>query len=316
MGKKLVIFGGGGFIGGNLAQVARQKGWEVYVIDSRPRLQPEWRRADISNRHSVDEVIRAISPDAVVNVAAIADIDQAEQDKELAHRVNVDGARYIAESCSSRGIRYVFFSSDAVFDGEGSRYSEDDEPAPVNYYGRTKMEAEKAVLEAYPRAVIVRISLVLGFPVAEGNSLFANLLGKLKEKKDLAYPIDEIRTPVDVLTLSECVLELCESDFFGVIHIGATDSVSRYDLVRKLTGRFGYDEERIIPQTLPKVNPGRAPRHKNGILSVAKAESVLKTRLLSTEEGIQRALIGRERTDQEAEEEDRIISDDQASSKV
>ena len=301
MGKKLMIFGGGGFIGGNLTRVAQQKGWEVYAVDNRPRLQAEWRTADISDKDTVDEVIRSVSPEAVVNLAAIADIDQAEREKELAHRVNVDGARFIAESCSTHGIRYVFFSSDAVFDGEAGPYAEGDAPRPVNYYGRTKMEAEKAVLEAYPRAVIVRISLVLGFPVTGGNSFFANLLGKLKEQKDLAYPIDEIRTPVDVLTLCECVLELCESDFFGVIHVGATDSISRYDLVRKLTRGFGYDENRIVPQALPKVNPGRAPRHKNGIINVAKAQRVLKTRLLSTDQGIQRALSGKQGSDPEAE---------------
>ena len=92
MGKKLMIFGGGGFIGGNLTRVAQQKGWEVYAVDNRPRLQAEWRTADISDKDTVDEVIRSVSPEAVVNLAAIADIDQAEREKELAHRVNVDGA--------------------------------------------------------------------------------------------------------------------------------------------------------------------------------------------------------------------------------
>jgi dTDP-4-dehydrorhamnose reductase len=311
MGKKIVIFGGRGFIGGNLAQIAQQKGWEVYIVDNRTSLQAEWMTADISNKRSVNKVIQAVSPTAVVNVAAIADIDQAEQNKKLAHKVNVDGARYIAESCARRSIRHIFFSSDAVFDGEGSRYAEDDEPGPVNYYGRTKMEAEKAVFEECPSAVIVRISLALGFPVTGGNSFFASLMSKLKEGKDLKYPTDEIRTPVDVLTLSECVLELCESDFSGVIHIGTTDSISRYDLVRKLTRRFGFDEKRIIPQALTEVSPGRAPRHKNGIISVAKARSILKTRLLSTEESIQRALGSKEMTDHEADIT-RRTADDQA----
>ena len=316
MGMKLMIFGGGGFIGGNLARVARQKGWEVYVADNRPRVQAEWQTADISNQESVDKAIAAIAPDAVVNVAAIANVDQAEQNKELAHKVNVDGARYIAESCSRRGARYVFFSSDAVFDGKGSSYTEADEPRPVNFYGRTKMEAEKAVLEACPKAVIVRISLVLGFPVESGNSFFASLMDKLSEGKDVGCPVDEIRTPVDVLTLSECVLELCESDFSGVIHIGATDSISRYDLTRELARRFGFNEDRIIPQTLPKADPGRAPRHKNGIISVAKAQTVLRTRLLSSEEGIQRALLSQKNVDRQAGQEERSTPDDQAQSKV
>ena len=294
MGKRLLIFGGGGFVGGNLALIADQKGWEVSVVENRPGSQADWLTADISNRPSVDKVIQAVGPDAVVNVAAIADIDQAEQNKELAYQVNVEGARNVAEACASLGIRYTFFSSDAVFDGSKSRYTEDDERKPVNYYGWTKMEAEKAVLAVYPKAAIVRISLVLGFPVMGGNSFFASLMSKLKEGKSLEVPTDEIRTPVDVLTLSECVLELCENDFSGVLHVGATDSISRFDLARKLAKLFGFDDQQILPQAFAKVASGRAPRHKNGIISVVKAQRLLRIKLLSTEAGIQRALGTRE----------------------
>jgi hypothetical protein len=74
-----------------------------------------------------------------------------------------------------------------------------------------------------------------------------------------------------------------------VIHIGATDSISRYDLTQAVTRRMGYDEQLIKPQAMPEAIPGRAPRHKNGIISVARAQHILKTRLLSTEESIQRA---------------------------
>jgi dTDP-4-dehydrorhamnose reductase len=291
MSKKLMIFGGSGFVGGNMAKIAQQNGWEVYIADNRPHpdLQAEWWMVNITDQNSVEEAIGAVNPTAVVNVAAIADIDQAEQEKELAHKINVDGARYVAESCAKKGIRYVFFSSDAVFDGESSCYNEDDQPAPVNYYGLTKLEAEQAVFRAHPAAVVIRISLVLGFPVTGGNSFFANLQSKLKLGKEVLSPTYEIRTPVDVLTLAECVLELCENGFSGVIHIGATDSISRYDLTKAVTRRMGYDEQLIKPQATPEAIPGRAPRHKNGIISVAKAQRILKTRLLSTEESIQRA---------------------------
>jgi len=291
MSKKLMIFGGSGFVGGNMARIAQQNGWEVYIADNRPdpNLQAEWWLVNITDQNSVEKAIEAVSPTAVVNVAAIADIDRAEKEKELAHKINVDGARYVAESCAKKGIRYVFFSSDAVFDGASGSYSEDDQPAPVNYYGHTKLEAEQAVFVAHPAAVVIRISLVIGFPVSGGNSFFAILESKLKEGKEVVAPTYEIRTPVDVFTLAECVLELCENGFSGVIHIGATDSISRYDLTRSVARRMGYDEQLIKPQTMPEAIPGRAPRHKNGIINVARAQHILKTRLLSTAESIQRA---------------------------
>ena len=289
MSKKLVIFGGSGFVGGNMARIAQQKGWQVVIADNRPVPQAEYRLVDITDKDSVEQVIGEIQPTAAVNVAAIADIDLTEREKELAFRVNVDGARNIAESCALRCIRYVFFSSDAVFDGEGSAYKEGDPPGPVNYYGRTKMDAETSVLQACPGAAILRISLVLGYPIQSGNSFFANLQSKLQEGKDILTPTYEIRTPVDVYTLSECVLELCENEYAGVLHIGATDSISRYDLTRQLARRMGYDAELIKPLPASEIKPGRAARHKNGIIDVTKAQKLLKTKLLTTGESIQRA---------------------------
>ena len=151
------------------------------------------------------------------------------------------------------------------------------------------MEAEKAVVQACPQAAVIRISLVLGYPIESGNSFFANLQSKLKEGKEIPSPTYEIRTPIDVYTLCECVLELCENEYSGVLHIGATDSINRYDLTRELTQRMGYDAKVIKPQTAPEVKAGRAPRHHNGIISVVKAQGSLKTKLLSTAESIQRA---------------------------
>ena len=289
MSKKLVIFGGSGFVGGNMSKIAQEKGWQVIIADNRPVFGAEYHLVDITDKDSVEKVIDEINPTAAVNVAAIADIDLAEREKDLAFKVNVTGAKNVAESCARRGIRYVFFSSDAVFDGEGSSYHEDDPLGPVNYYGKTKLEAEKAVIQALPNAAVIRISLVLGYPIQSGNSFFANLQSKLKEGKDIPAPIYEIRTPVDVYTLSECVLELCENDFAGVLHIGATNSISRYDLTRKLARQMGYDEKVITPEMVPEIKAGRAPRHKNGIINVSKAQGLLKTKLLSTSESIQRA---------------------------
>jgi dTDP-4-dehydrorhamnose reductase len=289
MSKKLIVFGGSGFVGGNMAHVAQNTGWEVFIADTRPGPLGEWCSVDITDQASVQAAVSNVQPDAVVNVAAIADIDLAEQKKELACQVNVDGARFVAECCAASNIPYVFFSSDAVFDGESQDYREEDAPKPVNYYGRTKLEAEHAVLKAYPSAVVIRISLVLGFPLASGNAFLAGLHAKLKEGKPVIAPTFEIRTPVDVITLSECVLELCTNSYKGILHIGATDSISRYDLSCILARRMGFDEQLVQPQTTPDNNPARAPRHKNGIICVDKARSVLKTQLLSVDAGIERA---------------------------
>lgn len=291
--KKLIIFGGSGLVGGNLTKIAQKNGWKVFIADSFYRSgldNIEWKTIDITDKKQVEQVIEEIRPDAAVNLAAIADIDKAEQEKELAWKVNVQGAGNIAESCAKYGVRYVFFSSDAVFDGKGGNYREDACTAPVNYYGYTKAEAEKEVLSFKPDAVIVRISLVIGFPATGGNSFFGGLQKKLDEGMEILCPVDEVRTPVDVLTLSMCVLELAESDFSGILHIGSTGSINRYDLTRKAARSMGYDESLVKPAAPQLQSMARAPRHKNGIISVSKAQGILKTRLLSVEESIARAI--------------------------
>lgn len=290
--KSLMIFGGSGFVGGNLANRALHTGWRVTVADMRPGPVGDWRQADITSAAEVQTLVEESRPDAVVNVAAVADIDLAEREKDLAWRINVDGARNVALACASRGIPYVFFSSDAVFSGDESGYRETDPCAPVNYYGMTKLEAERAVLAVHPHAVVIRISLVLGYPLADGNSFFASLEKKLKEGKPVQAPTYEVRTPLDVLTLSECVLELCQNGYSGLLHLGATDWINRYDLSRLLARRMGFDENLVQPQAITDIPAGRAPRHQNGILIVDRARGLLRTPLLSTVEGVERAFRG------------------------
>lgn len=292
MANSLLIFGGGGFVGGNLAAIANQDGWEVAVAERTIKHGLDfatWIPLDITNKQAVQESIDQVVPDVVVNLAAMADIDKAERERQQTWKINVDGARNVAEHCAVAGIRHIYFSSGAVFDGEQDRYAEEALPAPLNFYGQTKAEAEKAVLAVHPKSVVVRISLVLGFPVTGGNSFFAGLAAKLKTGAQIPAPEDEIRTPVDVITLSECVLELAENDFSGIIHIGSTDSIDRYSLTRKIVKKMGYDQELVARADARLAQPDRAPRHKNGVLEVAKAQELLTVQLLSVNDGVLRA---------------------------
>ena len=293
---RILIFGGSGFVGGNLAAAALQRGWQVTLADSsysRGVEAADWKKVDIIQANAVDQIFQEITPAVVVNVAAIADIDAAEQRKKDAWQVNVEGARLVAAACGRLGLRHVFFSSDAVFDGRGGPYREDDPPNPVNYYGYTKAEAEKAVQEACPKGVILRISLALGFPVTRGNSFLDALKRKLDMGTPVLCPLDEIRTPVDILTLCECVLALAENSYPGRLHIGCTESVSRFELTRLAAQKMGYPTDLILPQNAPSEAPGRAPRHKNGILDISTAQRILtSTPMLTLQGTIDRAIMG------------------------
>lgn len=294
--RKFVLFGGGGFIGGNLATVADQNDCDVHIADRTLKSGlsfAHWNTVDITDREEVGKTIAQLQPQTVFNLAAMADIDQVEKEQDLAWRINVSGAKNIAASCARNGIHLIHFSSDAVFDGKSSSYSENDQPNPVNYYGRTKAEAEKAVFEVHPQTAVVRISLVLGFPVSGGNSLLASLEAKLEDSKEILAPQEEIRTPVDVITLSECILELADKSFSGLLHIGSTGPIDRYRLTQKIVSQMGFDEQIVLRHNMSEPDLNRAPRHRNGILDIRKAQQLLDTKLLSVDEGLQRAFTGR-----------------------
>jgi dTDP-4-dehydrorhamnose reductase len=299
MNRRLVLFGGGGFVGGNLALAALRQGWSVDIVDAlelsgvpgAPGVG--WHRADITDPGAVRALVAELRPDYAVDLAAVADVDRAEREQALAWAVNVEAARTIASACAGAGAAFLYFSSDAVFEGTAARYAEDDPPNPVNYYGRTKAEGEKAVRAAHPGPGIIRISLALGFPVTAGNSFLAGLEAGLKAGKEITAPRSEIRTPVDVYTLSSCVLELAAMRFAGTIHVGSTDSIDRASLARKAALLLGYPNARILADPGGPPKPGRAPRHRNGIIAVDKARGLLRTPLLSVEQTIRRAIVER-----------------------
>ena len=292
--RRLLIMGGGGFVGGNLSTLALRAGWEVQIADSTAREGvpgATWHALDLTEERALRALALDLRPHAVVDLAAVADIDRAERERDRAWAVNVEAARTMARACAELSAACIYASSDAVFAGTAARYAEDDATAPVNWYGHTKVEGEKAVLAACPSAAVIRLSLVLGFPVTgAGNSFLAGLEAKLKQGQAVPATPEEIRTPIDVLTLASCVLELLDTRFTGVLHLGATDSIDRYTLTRRAAELIAGRADLVVRQEAGPVPAGRAARHRNGILDVGKARQLLETPLPSVETALHRAI--------------------------
>lgn len=294
--KKVLIVGGNGFVGGRLAQAAEARGYEPLVADCADApVLPQYRYlpVDITDEGSVERMMGEAGPELVVNVAAVADVDRAQADQPLAYAVNVTGTGNVAAAAKAQGAHLVWFSSDAVYAGTRACYRETDAPDPVNYYGVTKMLGEKAVLAECPDATVLRLSLVLGFPLVSGNSFVRGLADKLAGGQTVKCPVSEVRTPVDVETLCGAVLELGMARTGGLYNIGCLSSVDRYTLSRMLAVAMGYDEGLLEAQQAP--DPNRAPRHRNGILKVGKLAAALKdTRLKTLEETVAAAVATRQ----------------------
>ena len=191
-----------------------------------------WHRVDVRDAAAVARV--AADVDAVVHTAY-------RQGGDDEWSTNVDGSTAVAAAAAGR--RLVHLSSDLVFDGRRGRYTERDDPSPLNAYGRSKAEAERRVLGLHPAATIARTSLIYGG--AEPGSQ------ERLVREGTRFFVDEIRSPVQVGDLADAVLELLTLDCAGPLHLGGADALSRYDFALLL----GADARRIEPAHTP---PDRA----------------------------------------------------------
>lgn len=277
--RRLLIIGTRGFVGAHFARLVRPC---LGVLDDSG--------IDVTNAATVRASFDRERPDIVALLAAISDIDQCERKRDLAEAVNVHGVENVVSECVRTGARLIFSSSAAVFDGTQHGYGEEDHPHPLSFYGETKARAEALIGEALPPAIILRMSLVLGFGLLPGtNSLIDKLAGNFRAGRPVAVPTEEHRNPIDVGTLCQFLLELALlDDARGFFHIGAAGSMSRYELATKLAERMGYSRALVVPQQEQPAE--RADRGRDHFLLTDKIRRICRTPVPTCEEVIERCL--------------------------
>lgn len=286
MKTRLLIIGAEGFIGSHLSRAASSR-FEVY----RAGLLSDGLRVDVTDAAGLRAAFDRVRPDAVALLAAVSDIDACERDPRLAEAVNFVGAERTACECQRAGARLIYFSTAAVFDGTRHGYTENDPPTPMNVYGQTKARAESAITGILPSAVIIRLALALGFGAPGTNALLTKLAESFRGGRAVTVPEYEYRNPIDAATLSEFTLELASCPGAGGIwHIGATESLSRFEIVARLAGRMGYPSYLVVPQREPI--PGRAPRGLDHFLLTSKIKGFCRTPVPTSNEVIERCLNG------------------------
>ena len=175
--------------------------------------------ADLSRRGAVSALIDDLNPDLVVNAAAYTAVDDAERNPDLAFAVNAEGAEEAALAARRNGARYVLISTDHVFGGDGrvGPFSEQDATAPVNAYGRTKLEGERRVSAAYPEAAIARTSALF----SGGGADFPSAIWRLAESRDVLRVVsDQLTAPTYAHDLASQLLALARHpEAEGLFHL-------------------------------------------------------------------------------------------------
>jgi dTDP-4-dehydrorhamnose reductase len=219
-----------------------------------PQGEAEWVQADVRDPEAMAAAVDDV--DAVVHTAY--------RQSDGGWDVNPTGSETVARA--SAGRRFVHLSTDIVFRGDRGAYREEDDPDPVNEYGRSKAEAERRVAAVHPGATIVRTSLIYGGAEPGPQERLA--------RENRRFFVDELRSPVQGGDLAEAILELLTLDVAGPLHLGGADDVSRFDFAALL----GADASLLEPV---HTTPDRAP---NVTLDSSRARALLTTRLRGVQE--------------------------------
>ncbi len=290
MAIRYVITGASGFLGGYLLSLCDpQEAVGVYGSHRPAESGRRWLRCDFSRPEAAAEKIAALEPQICIHAAAKSNLDWCEKNPREARRVNTESAVVLARRCQEVGCRFVFISTDMVFDGRRGNYGESDAPSPINWYGRTKVEAEERVLAAHPEALVARMALIYGFPYFRdhGGSFLSWLVGRLEQGQPAPLFTDQFRTPVEVGEAAQAVLALAGAGAKGIVHIAGSERLDRLTFGRYVCESFGYDPA-LLQRTVMAEIPSQAPRPRDLSLQTGRLQQLLGRRLSGCREGLAR----------------------------
>lgn len=310
-----LILGGGGFLGAHAvaaavtsaqtsATFADPLGPAVIATSRNPLLAPkfsvprdaaEWEPLDLQAPGELRTFLDEVQPTAVLNCLALSRALDCEAQPELALLLNKGVPAELAAWCAEHDARLVHVSTDMVFGGEDTPpagFAEDGEPQPLSVYGRTKVEGERAVLSAYPKALVCRLPLLYGNSGGLNRGASDTLLALVEGGQVPTLFTDEWRTPLEVSNAAQALVELLAGSASGILHIAGPDRVNRYELGLATLIAMGFQQgaaESAVKPVESASIPTLGPRPRDLCLDSRRARALLETPLHGTAEGLWRA---------------------------
>ena len=276
--EKFFITGANGQLGRDLISELTSRGFECTASDLGESFTGpescEYVQLDITNYKNVEVALKKFMPDRIIHCAAWTAVDAAEdeENKSKVFAVNVTGTSNIARACKEIDSIMTYISTDYIFDGTGTRaWTPDDENfAPLNFYGQTKLEGELAVKKLLEKFFIVRIAWVFG---PHGNNFVKTML-KLSQNHDTLRVVnDQIGTPTYTPDLARLLVDINLTKKFGIYH--ATNEggyISWYDFAKEIFSQAGINMK-VIPVSSAEYGASKAKRPFNSRLDKSKLKS-------------------------------------------
>ena len=275
---KVFVTGVNGQLGHDVMLELNKRGYEAigsgsgesYRADDEVALMP-YIQVNITDGEKVRSVIEEIKPDAVVHCSAWTAVDAAEEEenREKVFALNAKGPENIARACHAVGAKMIYLSTDYVFDGTGERPWQPDDTvfAPLNVYGQSKLDGERAVAENMDRFFIVRIAWVFG---KNGKNFVKTMLNVGQSHDTVRVVNDQIGTPTYTRDLARLLVDMLETEKYGYYH--ATNEggyISWYDFAKEIYRQAGLNTK-VIPVTTAEYGLSKAARPFNSRLDKTK----------------------------------------------
>jgi len=287
---KLFITGISGLLGLNVALQTRARFHVLGCYRTHPiqMEQVQTLRLDVTAGALFERTLLKAKPDIIVHTAGLSNVEQCEQDPELAQTLNVEAARVVARIARVLNARLVHISTDHLFSGSRAWITEESYPSPLNVYARTKWTAEQVVQEECPDALIIRTNF-FGWGTSVRTSFSDWILRGLADHRPLTMFSDVFFTPLLINDLTDAIIELIDREAAGVFHVAGSERLSKHEFALQLAEAFGYPSCDIGSISIEDFS-FKAQRPKDMSLSSHKAEALLQKEMPAVGHGLKRLL--------------------------
>ena len=284
----IMITGANGMLGEECVRNLSEK-HEVFACDLHDTLQydgsVDYAPLNVMDSQEVYRIIKEVQPELVVNCAAYTNVDGSERDHKTAWAINAGGVRYLIDEMSKIGARLIQISTDYVFDGTEGPYTEDAEVNPINYYGQSKLDAEKIIRDSEIPATIIRTNVLYGNTTLQKASFVRWVVEKLSHFESISVVNDQFGNPTWSFGLAEAIARVIETDTTGLYHYGGKDYINRFEFALKIAQVHDLDPM-LIRKTSTRALNQIAPRPYKAGLVCKKIVNELNVKLYSINESL------------------------------
>ena len=228
----VLITGANGLLGQSLRMLLDLNGFNVIAtslgLDRIPSHGHTYCALDVHSYKACSELLHKYKPSIIINTAAMTNVDECEKNQQKCMNINTYSLKNFIPYVQEYNAHFIQISTDMVFDGTKGNYHEDDVCEPVNFYGFSKLEAEKMILQNMPRYTVIRTSLLYD---VRGDNFLTRMRHKLINRIPLDVVDDQYRTPTYVDNLATAILQVIEQLKYGFYHISSGENLSVFDIV-------------------------------------------------------------------------------------